>query len=67
MKDVLDGIAYSLGVQSFKNNKKRVPAWDKELLEICLKDCQVGEGPPYIKSWLLGWDHANLGIHKEPK
>ena len=67
MRNVIEGVAYSLGVQSFKNGKKRIPAHDKTFLEDCIKDCQVGEGVPYSKAWLLGWDHANLGMHKEPK
>jgi len=63
MSNLLKGVAYSLGVQAFKEDKKRIPAFDKNLLENCLKDCQVGEGKPYLKEWLLGWDHANLGHH----
>jgi hypothetical protein len=64
MSNLLKDVAYSLGVQAFKNNKKRIPAHDKELLENCVAGCQVGESIPYFEAWLLGWDHANLGYHE---
>jgi hypothetical protein len=60
MSRLLQDVAYSLGVTAFKNGKMRVPAWDKTLAENCLKDCKVGEGTPYLKEWLKGWDDANL-------
>lgn len=63
MSRLVEDVAYSLGVQAFKNGKKYIPAWDKKLLEICLKDCKVGEGLPYLKQWTKGWNDTNLGYH----
>jgi hypothetical protein len=63
MSKLLQDVAYSLGVEAFKADKKRIPAHDKTFLETCIKGLQVGEGIPYSKSWLNGWDHANLGYH----
>lgn len=62
-KELVD-VAYSLGVQAFKTDKICIPALDKEFTENCLKDCKVGEGIPYLTSWLKGWNDANLGKHK---
>ena len=63
MSKLLQDIAYSLGVEAFKKGLKRIPAHDKDYLEKCVKSCKVGESIPYAKSWLKGWDHANLGHH----
>lgn len=56
-------LAYSLGVQAFKAGKARIPAQDKILAENCLKGNKVGEGIPYLKAWLRGWDESNLQIN----
>lgn len=63
MSRLLKDVAYGLGVRAFKHGKKCVPAFDQMLLENCLKDCKVGEGIPYLKSWITGWHDANLGLH----
>ena len=61
MKDVKEGLAFSFGVTAFKNSKRRVPANDNIFLEECIRGLEVGEGIPYSKAWLEGWDLANLG------
>ena len=63
MNKLKKDIAYSLGVTAFKNGLKCIPAGDKDLMENCIKGCQVGEGIPYFKAWLKGWHDANLGKH----
>jgi hypothetical protein len=64
MSKLIVDIAYSLGVQAFKNGKKCVPAADKDFEENCLKQCkEVGDSIPYSKAWLKGWHDANLGKH----
>lgn len=47
--------AYDLGAKAFKDGKMLVPAWDKEFLDKCLKNCQLGEGIPYLKKWQQGY------------
>ncbi|MCK2000428.1 hypothetical protein MZM54_03355 [[Brevibacterium] frigoritolerans] len=65
MSQILVDVAYSLGVKAQKNEMKRVPAWDKELLENCLKGLKVEDpiGVKILDAWLKGWDEANLGLH----
>ena len=60
MRKLLQDVAYSFGVQSFKRGSKCVPARDSALLKICLPGCKVGESIPYFKSWIKGWTDANL-------
>lgn len=60
MSNSLNDIAFNFGVQAFKDGKKRIAAHDEEFLQTCLKDCKVGEGIPFVISWLKGWDDANL-------
>jgi len=64
MSRLLEDVAYSLGVTAYKNGLKRIPAIDKNLLEYCVKGCKSGESIPYLKAWLKGWDHVNLGVIK---
>lgn len=52
--------AYKFGVDAFKKGKPRIPAADKLFLDVCIAGLQVGEGLPYIKAWLRGYDESLL-------
>ena len=67
MSKLLVDVAYSLGVLAFKAGKKCIPDHDQKFTEVCLTDCQVGEGVPYLDSWLKGWHDGNLGLYDESK
>lgn len=54
--------SYYRGCEAFKAGKERIPANDQKFLDNVLKGLKVGEGLPYIKAWLKGWDNSNLGI-----
>lgn len=60
MSKLLEDVAYSLGIQAYRKGKPRVPALDKVFLDNCLIDCKVGDGMPYLKAWIKGWDEGNL-------
>ena len=60
MSNLLKDLAYSFGVRSFKSGGKCIPASDSAFLVTCLTGCQVGEGIPFLKSWIKGWTDANL-------
>lgn len=60
MSKVIEGYAYGLGVQAFKNGKKCIPCLDKEFYYNCIADCKVGESIPYTKAWIKGWTKENL-------
>lgn len=63
MSKMLIDVAYSLGVQANKSGKLAIPCLDKNLLDNCLQGCKVGEGMPYMESWISGWHDSNLGKH----
>lgn len=54
-------IARELGVKAFGKGIKRVPALDKDLMNM-LEGVQVGDELtiPIMKAWVNGWDEANL-------
>jgi hypothetical protein len=60
MSRLLKDMAYGLGAKAFKDGKKCIPASDTLFLNIYLKGAQVGEGIPYLKSWIKGWTTENL-------
>ena len=60
MNNILQDVAYNLGVQAFKNNKPCIPAKDKTFLENCIKGNKVGESVAYLKAWIKGWTDENL-------
>ena len=47
-----------LGTKAFNENKKRVPAMDKEVI------CYIGTNDlntiSLLKGWIVGWDMANI-------
>jgi len=51
----------ALGANAFKKGIKRVPALDKDLMNM-LKDVQVGDKKtmPIMNAWVQGWDEENL-------
>ncbi|CVK18440.1 hypothetical protein [Sporomusa sphaeroides] len=51
--------AFNLGLIAFGNGKKAIPALDKDLLGL-LQGNKVGEGLPIIKSWIAGYNSANI-------
>lgn len=54
-------VARSLGWDAFHFGKNRVPAHDKEFLAMCEAiEGEFGFTIPLLKSWLQGWDAANL-------
>ena len=54
--------AEKLGESAFLKGLKRVPALDKNILDLIKKvtDTQIGVSIPYLKAWAKGWDKANL-------
>lgn len=51
--------AKQLGKEAFENGMKRVPAQDKELVNL-LDDVAIGEGGDVLDAWLKAWDEANI-------
>lgn len=60
MSKLIQDVAFSLGCEAYKKGKDRIPALDKDLLDNCIAGCKVGEGLPYLKAWLKGWNFENL-------
>jgi len=62
LKDKNVEVAEKLGDEAFHKGMKRVPVFDKKILELVKKTTtgEVGTGIPYFKAWLKGWDKANL-------
>lgn len=61
--------AFILGIEAFKKGFKRIPAKDKELLNMLKNKYEYRESIGIIKTWCNGWDIANLSTnvssHKE--
>jgi len=52
---------FNFGKIAFENEKKCVPAWDKNLESIIIELDKLGEScVPYLKAWQHGWMDANL-------
>ena len=54
------GKCYDAGAAAFNAGKPRVPALDRETMDVVLKDVAVGSGMKYIRAWIFGWDYKNL-------
>lgn len=50
--------AEQLGKQAFENGMKRIPAQDKELVDL-LDGIAIGDGGKVLDAWLNAWDKAN--------
>lgn len=51
--------AEQLGKEAFENGMKRVPAQDKELVDL-LDGIAIGDGGKVLDAWLNAWDKANV-------
>lgn len=48
-----------LGRKAFAAGRKRIPAWDVELMALC-KGETFQTIDRFMSAWLYGWDQANL-------
>jgi hypothetical protein len=51
-------IAEDMGREAFRGGKRRVPATDKEVME--LVRANKGRSGLILESWVAGWDKANI-------